>query len=272
MTSTSLPHRLLLKVILVFSHVAMYVTTWWGWVVPFWPKMSSNVVTCHQKSCFMSFGGGKRLLRWLVTMTFCDTIWHMSVICHHSFVGDTWILPTKGGADLFLLLHLWPLQPWVFVLIIWLAVKPFWLRFGADFAPILPKTYPQHLKWTRIPNHIPSTSNGLLFFLHGIHTNMIESWCRSFSGCDLAGCGAIMAEILGQILVRYCQGNTHSILSEPEFLSTIHPHQMDFCLSCMASLQTSSDGVEAFLEVIWLAVKPFWLRFGADFALILPKY
>ena len=55
---------------------------------------------------------------------------------------------------------------------IWLVAKSVLLRFGADFA-LLP-THTQHLQRASNPNHSPFITNGLLFVLHSIHTNMIS--------------------------------------------------------------------------------------------------
>ena len=54
---------------------------------------------------------------------------------------------------------------------IWLVAKSVLLRFGADFA-LLP-TRTQHLHRASNPNHSPFITNGLLFVLHSIQTNMI---------------------------------------------------------------------------------------------------
>ena len=43
-----------------------------------------------------------------------------------------------------------------------------------------------------------------------------------------------------------------------------HSSPMDFCPSSMASILRWLHDIEAFLVMIWLVVKPFLLRFGAD--------
>ena len=70
-----------------------------------------------------------------------------------------------------------------------------WGRFCTTAAD-----YPQRPKWTGNANHSPFISNGLLFVLHGIHTNMI-AWCRSISGHDSVGGEAI---IFAKISGRFC--------------------------------------------------------------------
>ena len=91
-------------------------------------------------------------------------------------------------------------------------------------------------------------------------------WFRSSSGCDLAGDEAIiLAEIWGRLCayILHTHHPQQKILIEPETLIKAHSSLMDFCLSCMAFIQIWYHYVEAFLVVIWLVVKPFWLRFKA---------
>ena len=82
-----------------------------------------------------------------------------------------------------------------------------WLRshFCWDLGQILRyallPTHPQRPKWASNSNHGPFISNGLLFVLHGIHTNMI-AWCRSIFGHDLDGGEAIF--VFAQIWGRFC--------------------------------------------------------------------
>ena len=71
--------------------------------------------------------------------------------------------------------------------------------------------------------------------------------------------------MLDEICGKFCStAPTHRGQSEPAILITAHSSWMNFCLSCMASIQTWLHDVEAFLIMIWLVAKPWWLRFVAD--------